>query len=204
MAAPDSYELVLLVKQEVFLFRLPPLAGNKGYRAADWNLGNPDWIGRLRLFSIDEKIEIRLEDRNTGQLFGKAPISGLNNSDFEPVTDSSRYFVIRLRNDNGRTAFVGIGFSDRSDSFDLNVAIQDHFKSIKKAHEISNEEENQSKFADLSLKEGETITVNIGNKSSPLKSRPSKTPTTDSSSNATIPFLPPPPVSANNRVKRKN
>lgn len=48
------------------------------------------------------------------------------------------------------------------------------------------------------------ITNDFQNKSSPLKSRPSKTPTTDSSSSATIPFLPPPPVSANNRVKRKN
>ena len=53
-----------------------------------------------------------------------------------------------------------LGFSDRSDSFDLNVAIQDHFKSIKKAHEISNEEENQSKFADLS--KYISIFINLG------------------------------------------
>ncbi len=28
----------------------------------------------------------------------------------------------------GRAAFVGLGFADRGDSFDLIVAIQDHFK----------------------------------------------------------------------------
>lgn len=28
----------------------------------------------------------------------------------------------------GRHAFIGLGFADRGDSFDLLVAIQDHFK----------------------------------------------------------------------------
>ncbi len=28
----------------------------------------------------------------------------------------------------GRAAFIGIGFADRGDSFDLLVSIQDHFK----------------------------------------------------------------------------
>ena len=54
----------------------------------------------------------------------------------EAVTDSSRYFVIRIMDDGGRSAFIGIGFSDRSDSFDLNVALQDHFKGVNKEVEI--------------------------------------------------------------------
>lgn len=30
----------------------------------------------------------------------------------------------------GQHAFVGMGFSDRGDAFDFNVALQDHFKLV--------------------------------------------------------------------------
>lgn len=97
----------------------------------------------------------------SGNLYAKAPIAAVGPPDYDQVSDSSRYFVIRLKNDNGQTAFVGIGFADRSDSFDLNVAIQDHFKMLKKDEELDKEEASKPKL-DLSFKEGQTITVNIG------------------------------------------
>uniref|UniRef100_A0A7E4VKE0 DUF1681 domain-containing protein n=1 Tax=Panagrellus redivivus TaxID=6233 RepID=A0A7E4VKE0_PANRE len=156
-----AYERILLVKSEVFVFRLPPLTTTGGYKAADWDLNNPNWTGRMRLVAVDDKMELRLEDKATGNLYAKAPIATPSPPDFEQVSDSSRYFVIRLRNNNGQTACIGIGFADRSDSFDLNVAIQDHFKMLKKDEEIEKEEEARPKL-DLSFKEGQTITVNIG------------------------------------------
>jgi adaptin ear-binding coat-associated protein 1/2 len=117
---------------------------------------------------VHNDLEIRLEDKTSGMtaysrfirilnyhylgaLFARAPILKLNSVDFESVSDSSRYFVIRLRNDNGQTAFVGIGFSDRSDSFDLNVAIQDHFKTLAKCE---NDDQPNAPKLDLSFKEG--------------------------------------------------
>ena len=76
----------------------------------------------------------------------------------QTVSDSSRYFVIRVG--DGDT-HLGLGFADRSDSFDLNVALQDHFKSLRVEAELQKESELPREQLDLSLKEGQTIKVNI-------------------------------------------
>ena len=82
------------------------------------------------------KDRLKLEDKGSGELFAACPVDAYPGPAVEAVTDSSRYFVIRIMDDGGRSAFIGIGFSDRSDSFDLNVALQDHFKGVKKEVEI--------------------------------------------------------------------
>ncbi|XP_063236757.1 NECAP-like protein CG9132 [Bacillus rossius redtenbacheri] len=157
-----EYESVLLVKSEVFVFKIPPRTTNRGYRAADWNLADPHWTGRMRLVAKGKDCVIKLEDKNSGELFAKCPIDTYPGVAVESVTDSSRYFVLRIQDDNGRSAFIGVGFSDRSDSFDLNVALQDHFKWLKKSEEIEKEkEEGPKQGLDLRFKEGETIKINM-------------------------------------------
>lgn len=108
---------------------------------------------------------IKLEDRNTGELFAQAPVEQYPGCVVEAVTDSSRYFVIRIEDGNGRHAFIGLGFADRGDSFDFNVALQDHFKWVKQEGEIAKQEASQSAAPklDLSFKEGQTIKISIGN-----------------------------------------
>ena len=59
----------------------------------------------------------------------------------------------------GRSAYIGLGFGDRSDSFDLNVALQDHFKWIKVEAEA--EKPDTSPALDLGFKEGQTIKINM-------------------------------------------
>ncbi|CAH1119142.1 unnamed protein product [Phaedon cochleariae] len=156
----DSYESVVLVKPEIFVFNIPPRSSNRGYRAADWNLAEPSWTGRMRLISKGNELSIKLEDKNSGELFAKCPIDSYPGVAIESVSDSSRYFVLRIMDDNGRTAYIGVGFGDRSDSFDLNVALQDHFKWIKKEKQRS-EEPASGPGLDLGFKEGETIKINM-------------------------------------------
>ncbi|XP_013186471.1 NECAP-like protein CG9132 [Amyelois transitella] len=154
----ETYESVLLVKNEVFVFKIPPKTSNRGYRAADWNLQEPQWTGRMRLVAKGDELIMKLEDKASGELFAKCPIDKYPGLALESVTDSSRYFVVRIQDDNGRTAYIGLGFGDRSDSFDLNVALQDHFKWLRKEHE--NEHAPQQQL-DLGFKEGETIKINM-------------------------------------------
>ncbi|KAK7027501.1 Adaptin ear-binding coat-associated protein 1 [Halocaridina rubra] len=157
----DDYESVLLVKSEVFVYRIPPRTSNRGYRAADWNLGTPDWTGRMRLVNKKQECILKLEDKTTGELFAKCPIDKYPGIAIEAVTDSSRYFVLRIQDEGGRAAFIGLGFGDRSDSFDLNVALQDHFKYVKKEEEAEKEKEEGRAPLDLGFKDGQTIKINM-------------------------------------------
>lgn len=113
----------------------------------------------MRLVVKNNECAIKLEDKTSGELFAKCPIDVYPGVAIESVSDSSRYFVLRIQDDNGRSAFIGIGFGDRSDSFDLNVALQDHFKWAKKEKQIA-DEPNQPEL-DLRFKEGETIKINM-------------------------------------------
>lgn len=121
-------EIISLSVKEVSMYQLPPRTSNKGFRAADWKLDKPAWQGVLRVVSADSKCYIRLLDKNSGELFAQCDVDEYPGKAVEPVTDSSRYYALRLDDGSGRKAFIGLGFTERSDSFDFNVALRDHFK----------------------------------------------------------------------------
>jgi len=184
----DDIERCLLVKQEVFVYKIPPRQSARGYRAADWNLSSPDWTGRMRIMEANKKVRLKLEDKNSGELFAACPVDTYPGPAVEAVTDSSRYFVIKIVDDGGRSAFIGMGFSDRADSFDLNVTLQDHFQGVKKEEQISKENLEPQQKLDLAFKEGQTIKVNINiPKSDKAKTGKSKI-------GGGLGMLPPPPA----------
>lgn len=198
----ETYEQVLCVKHEVFVYRILARATNRGYRAAEWKLDEPDWTGRMKVVLKDKNLSLKLEDKNSGELFAECPVEDYPSVAIEQVLDSSRYFVIRIRDEGGRNAFIGIGFADRGDSFDLLVAIQDHFKHVKREEKQATEasEEAQDSLSgnedrpklDLSLKHGETIKLNLATKKNTEANNGASTRRLPSSSNSIL--LPPPPA----------
>ncbi|KAI9299340.1 hypothetical protein BJ944DRAFT_54007, partial [Cunninghamella echinulata] len=137
-----------------------------------------------------------------GELFAVCPYDSNSNS-VEAVLDSSRYFVLKIENE-GRHAFIGMGFQERSDAFDFNVALQDFTKQIraeKRSEQNAKEPDNTPK-KDYSLKEGQTISINIGNVGKRSRPRPAENSNNNQfSSNGGIPLLAPPPSA--NQVKQQ-
>ena len=90
--------------------------------------------------------KIKLEDKDTDVLFRECPIETYPGLAIQSVTDSSRfpffnetnfisscdvnrYFVIKTT-EGGKSVFLGLGFEDRADSFDLQTTLHDYFKGL--------------------------------------------------------------------------
>ncbi|KAK9803482.1 hypothetical protein WJX73_006805 [Symbiochloris irregularis] len=173
----DQVEHTLYICREVSVFKIPPRPASTGHKSGEWKVADKLFSGRLRLIAVSsETCELRLEDARSGELFGVCPVAkGQRAVVVEPVSDSSRYFVLRLQDkSSGRHAFVGLGFTDRAEAFDFNVALSDHEKQAQRAAPAepsaggspgpswaSKEIAALDTGRDFSLKEGEVIKVNV-------------------------------------------
>ncbi|KAI0784369.1 hypothetical protein C8Q75DRAFT_810146 [Abortiporus biennis] len=218
----DEIESILYIGREVSVFKIPPLKANEGHRAQEWgDLGNPLWKGRLRIIERSSGVSIQFEDPTTGELFAKAEYDPAKPC-VEAVLDSSRYFVVRVEDkENGRKAYIGMGFLERTDSFDFNVALQDYTKRWRSRQNPGAAEENKPSphipagpKKDYSLKDGQTFSINIPGKAKNHSNITSTTTTSsfdllggDSSGSTTsssatgfgVPLLPPPPSAPRKR-----
>jgi len=236
---PDALQRVLFIVHPVHVYAVPPLASTKGYSASSWTADPARHIFTARCRIIETsyeqddrevlKADVVLEDPKTGELFAAAPYT--DESAVEPVVDSSRFFALSVRDPSGRKAVLGIGFEDRSEAFDFGVALQELKKSVLGSTAASSlgganaaaaeKKKKPTEMRDLSLKEGETITINFGGSKFQRKQRPKEETSTPSaggdlsafslppppgaptgSSNAGNVFLPPPPPPSGSRTSR--
>ncbi|ETS83321.1 hypothetical protein PFICI_05197 [Pestalotiopsis fici W106-1] len=227
----DSLQRVLFITNTVHVYNIPPMVPGKGHVAATWTAdGNKRQIFTARLRVIETSIpqpdgsekvktDIVLEDGKTGQLFAAAPYT--TQAVVESVSDSSRFFALRVQDEAGRKASLGIGFEERTESFDFGVSLQeagkglgwDHGGSAGKKPAVEKKQSEDKR--DYSLKEGETITVNLPGRfqrrrpdpepqsNAPLSSFSLAPPPSASASKGSG-ILPPPPSAPTVRVQQSS
>lgn len=207
----DAIQRVLFIAAKVHVYNIPPMVAGKGHVAATWTADGSQrqiFTARMRVIETaftqpggEEKVktDIVLEDAGTGQLFAAAPY--VAQAVVEPVSDSSRFFALRVQDEAGRKASLGIGFEERSEAFDFGVALQEAQKSLgwdqnAPGRKPAAERKDSAEKKDYSLKEGETITVNLPGRFGRKRPEPEAP-----AANAPLSSfsLPPPPSAASSR-----
>lgn len=120
------------------VFQLPPRqAASVGWRGADWK--EKVWQGNVKVVDRNDLTAVLLVQKQKGSDITNNGnnINGTNGRDsifavcpikdgaVERCVDSSRYFVLRIENQNGRHTFIGVAFNERNDAFDFNTALED-------------------------------------------------------------------------------
>ncbi|CAK9162660.1 unnamed protein product, partial [Ilex paraguariensis] len=146
----ESFEHTLLVVREVSVFKIPPRTTSGGYKCGEWLQSDKIWSGRLRVVSCKDRCEIRLEDPSSAELFAACFVHpGQRESAVEPTLDSSRYFVLKIEDGRGKHAFIGLGFNERNEAFDFNVALSDYEKHVKRENEKESGEASDESQIDI-------------------------------------------------------
>ncbi|KAK4494067.1 hypothetical protein PRZ48_014365 [Zasmidium cellare] len=202
---PDSaIQRILFVANDVHVYGIPPITSTKGFQASSWTsptqpTAQQIFTARLRIIetSIEGKIkaDIVLEDPKSGDLFAAAPYTGT--AAVQQANDSSRFFALRVVGEGGMKATLGIGFEDRSPAFDFGIALGEVRKvlgmegntaaSSTKAKSDVEKEDKQ----DFSLKEGQTINIQVGSRG--RRAAPAVGAASNTDENAALFSIAPPP-----------
>jgi len=153
----EVIERVRCVIKDAHVFKLPPRPTSGGWRGADWR--DEVWQGTVKVVERGQSTLVLLVDRTSGGIFAVCPIK---DGAVDRCIDSSRYFVLRIENANGRHMFIGMAFNERNDAFDFNTSLED----ARREREAAKEAPVKLPVIpskDYSIKEGEKIRVNIKN-----------------------------------------
>ena len=143
------------------IFKLPPKPHAGGWRGADWR--DKVWQGTLQVVERGEETAVLLVDTNGGNVFAVCPIKHFEeNNGVDRCIDSSRYFVLRIQNAQGRHMFIGLAFNERNDAFDFNTALEDSKREkIMERKAAEGGGMCAAESVDYKMKEGEKIRVSI-------------------------------------------
>lgn len=230
MASDDTITRILFVTPRVHVYAIPPLASSRGHVSAGWTRPpiHEFPVQRLRVIetsqiSSDEaastpnrpiQVSVLIEDPDTSTLFAAAPYTSPNS--VAQAIDSSRFFAIAVVGEadaRGRQqkAVLGIGFEERSEAFDFSVALQEARKVLGLEEQNSDSKRNtkDSGFPgsdvkrDWSLKEGETLKINIGKSSGTRTGKDRENAGIGTGESGFSGLLPPPPSSSQAKSERR-
>ncbi|KAK9040324.1 hypothetical protein V6N11_015494 [Hibiscus sabdariffa] len=105
----EPLQIVLFQVSECYVYLIPPRKTAGSYRADEWNVNKWVWEGILKVISKGEECIIRLEDKNTGELYARAFLRNGEPHPVESVIDSSRYFVLRIEENIELMQMVAVG-----------------------------------------------------------------------------------------------
>jgi hypothetical protein len=141
----------------VHVFRIPAQKSAEGHRASDWPK-DPNWTGKLKIVAKGRTAAIILSDERN-QVFAICQVT--DDSSVQKVLDSGRYFVLRITNQQGRHAYIGIAFNERNDAFDFNVALSEFRSELEREEKAAKFFSEHTIPVDLTLKEGEKIKIKL-------------------------------------------
>lgn len=129
------------------MYAPPPRVGLQPYVCEQWGLDKPIFTGELHVVAPRDGVtcQLRLIDGRSGSLFAQSvdlDMTQLGKSlqieqFLEGARDSSRYFVIRVKDArSGKIASLGIGFRERVSAFDLHAVLQDRARTIQRHAEF--------------------------------------------------------------------
>jgi len=154
----EEGERTLCQLPQVYVFKIPARKSAEGHRASDWPK-DPSWTGKMKIVAKGRVAGIfLLDDKNN--VFAVCQVT--DDAAVERCLDSGRYFVLRITNQQGRHAFIGIAFNERNDAFDFNVALSEFRKEIEREDKATSTVSQPA--LDLSLKSGEKIKIKLNKK----------------------------------------
>ncbi len=120
-----------------------------------------NFLGNLKVISKSNALTIKFFNPD-GSLFAQSPVPKKYEEAVQKCVDSSRGYAIRLQNNNGKYAWVGLAFRDRNDAFDFNVCFKDFEEKVDAEKNPDKYKNEFNDIKDWSIKQGEKIKISFG------------------------------------------